>query len=437
MIDAETVWKWVRSSVCTLDAVGGVKPFPDYQFTRELVNVLAEHRILMVAKSRQMMATWTVSAYILFRALYDDPGIYLLLSKGKRDSGELIKRLKIMIKNLPDHTDIKVKSEEVVFPSQTRIIALPATESAPRMHSPTCVFWDEMAFTPYSEGIWTALKPAIDSGGSFIGVSTPNGTDNIFYSLFNDDNGFGKQTLHWKEHPERDEAWEIEAKRGLSENRWRQEYEIDFDVLSNRVFDEYDPQLHLLSIPFKWRRDSGKSYRGIDFGYRHPYVVWVHRSPDGSLTLFDEWEGYDATVDEMIVAIRNVDRKHGIREDDVEWSGCDPAGAAMTDSGISAVERLKQREFKIRYRKSEIMTGIDLLKSQLKDAAGRVNLRFSPTAPKSLHHIRHYRWDSGKDKPLKDGEHDHAVDALRYLIINLIELKRGGWSKAQVVGLPR
>jgi len=77
------------------------------------------------------------------------------------------------------------------------------------------------------------------------------------------------------------------------------------------------------------------------------------------------------------------------------------------------------------------------LKSQLKDAAGRVNLRFSPTAPKSLHHIRHYRWDSGKDKPLKDGEHDHAVDALRYLIINLIELKRGGWSKAQVVGLPR
>lgn len=207
--------------------------------------------------------------------------------------------------------------------------------------------------------------------------------------------------------------------------------------MSNCVFDEYEPQLHLMPVPFRWKPDAGKTYRGIDFGYRHPYVVWVHRSPDGSLTLFDEWEGVDATVEEMMTAIRNIDRKHGIVEDDIEWSGCDPAGAAMTDSGISAVERMRQSGFKIKYRKSEIMTGIDLLKSQLCDAAGRVSLRFSPNAVRTTDHLRHYSWDSDKDQPMKDGEHDHAVDALRYLIINLLGIKRGSWTKAQVVGLPR
>ena len=80
------------------------------------------------------------------------------------------------------------------------------------MHSPSGVFWDEMAFTPYSEGIWTAVKPAIDSGGSFIGVSTPNGTDNVFYHLYQDkSNRFGRLKVHWKDHPLRGEEWLKEA----------------------------------------------------------------------------------------------------------------------------------------------------------------------------------------------------------------------------------
>lgn len=186
MTNSVAIWSWIRSNVHTLDAVGGIKPFPEYGFVRKLTEALTDNLVLIVAKSRQMMATWTVSAYILYRALYDDPGIYLLLSKGKRDSGELVKRFRIMVDNMKGGEDIKVKNEEICFPSGSRIIALPATESATRMHSPTCVFWDEMAFTPYSEEIWTALKPAVDSGGCFVGVSTPNGTDNIFYDLYND-----------------------------------------------------------------------------------------------------------------------------------------------------------------------------------------------------------------------------------------------------------
>ena len=204
-----------------------MKPFPDYPFIRRLVDALDAHRILVMAKSRQMMATWTVSAFVLHRVFHQPPGIYLFLSKGQRDSQELLKRLRVMAENLPDSQgeDVRIMENEARFPSGSRIISLPATEYAPRMHSPALVFWDKMAFTPYSEGIWAAVKPAVDSGGAFVGVSTPNGTDNVFYTLFSDPaNGFGKLKLHWSEHPLRDAVWRAEAARGLSDMRWRQEY---------------------------------------------------------------------------------------------------------------------------------------------------------------------------------------------------------------------
>jgi hypothetical protein len=374
---------------------------------------------------------------MLYRALFEEPGIYLMLSKGERDTKELLKRLKVMVRQLPDEQkeEIKIKTREIGFANGSRILTLPATEEAPRMHSPAGVFWDEMAFTPYSEGIWTAVKPAVDSGGSFVGVSTPNGTDNMFHHLFSDpENGFGKLRIHWRDHPERDAAWESEARRGLSEARWRQEYELDFGALADRVYDEFDPVEHLLDHPFVWQKDAGRTYRGIDFGYRHPSVIWLQVSPDGEMVIFDEWEGHDATVEEMMEAIRRIDARHSICETDVTWSACDPAGAAVSDHGLSAVERLGRVGFKLNWRNSEIMTGVEHVKSLMRDAAGRIWLRFSPNVQRTLHHLQHYRWEEGRNRPLKDDQHDHAMDALRYLIVNLVGKKPVNWSPAKVAG---
>jgi hypothetical protein len=303
------------------------------------------------------------------------------------------------------------------------------------MHSPGAVFWDEMAFSPRSEGIWTAVKPAVDSGGRFIGVSTPNGTDNIFYDLFTDrTNGFGRLKLHWKQHPGRDEVWLAGSKNGLSHARWRQEYEIDFDVLGDRVYDEFDPALHQLPYPFTWNRDAGRTYRGIDFGYRHPYVIWAQMAPDGDLTVFAEWEGEDATIEQMVEGIRRVEARMGMSELDIIWSGCDPAGAAMSDIGKSSVDRLREHGFKLVWGSSEVMTGVERIKSLLRDAAGRVRLRFTEEVPRLLYHLRHYRWKPGRDEPDKDNEHDHAMDSLRYLIVNLYGQRPASWSGARVAG---
>jgi len=406
-----------------------------------MVECASANRLLLIAKSRQMLATWSIAAVHLYRALYEPSGLYLFLSKGERDSRELVKRLKVMIRELPEGLGegIKVKEGETTFPNGSRIIALPATESAVRMHSPAGVFWDEMAFTPRSEGIWTAVKPAVDSGGTFIGVSTPNGTDNVFYRLWSDaHDACAKFRLHWMEHPLRDEEWERSARRGLSEERWRQEQEIDFSILADRVYGEFDPELHILQETYFWRRGRGRTFRSIDFGYRNPYVIWAEALPDGSLVVFDEWEGSDATVDSMGLAIRAVDSRNGLAESDVIWTACDPAGEQRTDKGLSSVERLRREGFHIVHRPSEILTGVDLVKSLLRDANGAVRFRFAPQCVRTIEHIRHYRWDpAGGRKPYKDDVHDHAMDALRYLVVSLLDGSRPAWSGARVAGVGR
>ncbi len=437
IFEGEVVWNWIRDNIKTLDVMGGIKPFPDYPYLKELVSAMCRNRILIVAKSRQMMATWTVSAVFLYRALFDKPGLYLFLSKGARDSNELLKRLKVMQFGLDSdyRSQIKIKEGEASFQNGSRIIALPATEYAPRMHSPSGVFWDEMAFTENSEGIWGAVKPAIDSGGYFVGVSTPNGMGNQFYHLFSDlENGFAKLTLHYRQHPLRGEAWLQQAQKGLSEARWRQEYEIDFNVYLDRIYSEFNPETHILNMPYLWTPEAGRTYRSIDFGYRHPYVLWAQALPSGELIIFDEWEGSDATLEEMIEAIKMVDMRHFIEEKDVHWTACDPAGAAVADEGLSAVERLKRAGFKMQFRRSEILTGIELVKTLLKDACGRIRLKFSPTCHRTIEHLRYYKWAIKSEAPAKDDGHDHSMDALRYLVVNLLDHRRAAWSGARVAG---
>lgn len=430
-------YDWMTANLVTLDAVGGLKPFPDWPYLRELVDAVLGSRILLVAKSRQMMVTWTVAALALHQAFHEPPGLMLFLSKTQRDSQEILKRLAVMTRHLPDSAGAEVRFTEVEarFPSGSRIISLPATEYSPRSYSPSFAFWDEMAFTPHAEDIWASVKPAVDSGGRFVGVSTPNGTDNLFHRLFtSSETEITKHLVHYSRRPDRDAAWRARAQAGLSAMRWRQEYEIDFDALADRVYDEFDPAVHILAAPDRPDLKTGRVYRGLDFGFRHPYVLWLHHAPDGALTVFAEWEGADATIETVADAIAETDRKWGLTEDDVACTFCDPAGASVTDFGISPAERLMRRGLKLHWRTSEIMTGVDLVKSRLRDAAGQVSLRFTADVPRTLFHLRHYRWDENRLMPIKDGEHDHAMDALRYAVVSLAQPPATAWSEARVAG---
>jgi len=295
------------------------------------------------------------------------------------------------------------------------------------MYSPTAVFWDEMAFTPFDSQIWTALQPAIESGGSFVGVSSSGGSLNLFAKFAESPSAlrggtegglFHIHKVHYSLHPDRQEEWKEQASRGLSHSQWEREQEISFDSLDDLVYNEFDPVVHILKEEYHPRKEW-ELYRSIDFGYRKPFVLWFQKIPSGEYIVFSEWEGKDATTEAMHAAMMRTDIMFGLREIDFTWTACDPAGASAQDSGISPVDYLARNGVKVRHRPSRILPGIERVKASLKDAAGRVSVFISPRCEKLIRDIARYRWNAAKDEPMKDGFHDHSLDALRYFFVNL------------------
>jgi hypothetical protein len=98
---AKSPWSFMTDCAKTLDPQRGICAFPDYPYVQQLVYAAHTYRFLLVPKSRQMFVTWTILAYVLWRAMFKGPGIYLFLSRNERCAEELIGRVKIMLDNLP------------------------------------------------------------------------------------------------------------------------------------------------------------------------------------------------------------------------------------------------------------------------------------------------------------------------------------------------
>lgn len=73
------------------------------------------------------------------------------------------------------------------------------------------------------------------------------------------------------------------------------------------VFDNWDPAVHIVAAPDSWAAWDGlpppswKRYRGIDFGYVHPYAcVWLAESPEGVRYLYRQDLRTGLTIDEQV-----------------------------------------------------------------------------------------------------------------------------------------
>lgn len=412
----------------TLDPVTGVTPFPDWPHLRKFTSALLTGQRVLAVKSRQMLATWTSLGLLLHKAIFGPPGVYLLLSKNERSARELLDRMRFLIAGLQDHFRLHVganRAEELEFDRRcVRILSLPATPDTPRMHSPAGVIWDEMAFTPYAEEIWSALKPALDSGGFFWGISSSGGPGNLFARLAKDpaQYGFSSVWLHYSEHPQRDAAWVDQAKKGLSLQRWAREYEISFEAAEDRVYAEFQQRTHVLLELYKVQPGL-PIYRSVDFGFYHPVVLYLQLSADDRATIFDEWIGEHATIQDLIEAIRSKDATYSIMEKDVAWTACDPAGHSPGESGVSPIERLKRSGIKVRARASKIEEGVDLVRQMLRLREGLPGLMVSPLAARTIDDFHGYRLREDGLGPEKDNVHDHTMDAVRYFVVNLRGVK--------------
>lgn len=207
----------------------------------------------------------------------------------------------------------------------------------------------------------------------------------------------------------------ITAMRRASRAGWEAEMLCKRPSRENAVFGEFEPSEHVGEADYDANLPL---YRAIDFGFVNPFVcLWIQEK-DGVVRVIDEYVRSRATID---VHAEEIKSRTAVDEGSVAGTFCDPAGRGVNDvTGTSAVRELRVMGISVRFRRSGILEGIELIRRSLRAGDGKKRLVISPRCQRLIEAMRCYRYpeDGGGELPVKDGVYDHPVDALRYFFVN-------------------
>lgn len=223
--------------------VRGIIQFLLYKFQHRVLKDLKDKRFNIMLKSRQMGMSTLTASYCLWLGLFHADKNILILSITDRESTRFLDKIKVAFKQLPEWmAGIAVKSNEhtLVLESGSIISSISSSETAGRSEALSLLVIDEGAFIKSIEKIYTSAYPTLSTGGSCIIISTPNGVGNFFHKTWlsaqTKENIFNPILLHWKEHPDRDDAWYEDQKKQLGDpRRVAQELDCEFLASGNTV----------------------------------------------------------------------------------------------------------------------------------------------------------------------------------------------------------
>lgn len=206
--------------------------------------------------------------------------------------------------------------------------------------------------------------------------------------------------------------------RRSSRAGWESEMLCRRPSLEKAVFDEFDPGIHIKEVDYN---PNLPIYRTLDFGFVNPFVcLWIQVDEGGTVRVIDEYIRSRATIDIHAAQIKS--RTPG-GETGVAATFCDPSGSGVNDvTGTSVVRELKAAGIAVRFRRSSILEGIELVRRIIRSGDGVSSLVISPKCQRLIEAMQCYHYPdnvtSGKELPLKDGLYDHPIDALRYFLVN-------------------
>jgi hypothetical protein len=211
-------------------------------------------------------------------------------------------------------------------------------------------------------------------------------------------------------------AAEIEAARAtLPPETFDEQYLGAFTTRAGVVYREFQPSLHVAD---KLAAPAGAIIlKSIDFGFTNPFCcLWATRDADSRILILREHYREQWTVDQHAETINAVD-------DAFRRDGCE-IGPAWGDPS-AALERviLKQNGITTLPAQNNLRDGIAAVRRALATREdGRPGLIIDASCSNLLREIEAYRWQPssvpGEKVPVKHD--DHALDALRYLCVALI-----------------
>ena len=226
-----------------------------YNYQKKILRSLRDSRFVVLLASRQIGKSTLLTIYALWIACFNEDQNILIVANKESTAINIFKRVRLAYEQLPNY--LKPGTVEYGKTSMTlgngSSIGISTTSSdAGRGSSVNCLILDELAFIDNHlvEEFWRSVYPIISSSKKskiFI-ASTPNGTDNLFYELYNGalegKNDWRAERVDWWEVPGRDEEWKEKTIRSLgSMDAFEQEFGNVFlqtgeSSINEKMFEE-------------------------------------------------------------------------------------------------------------------------------------------------------------------------------------------------------
>ena len=280
-------------------------------------------------------------------------------------------------------------------------------------------------FAMIDEKAWTeVLRPTLsDKAGSALFISTPLGTSNWAYDLYNrgqDPNetnwaSFSYSTLDGGNVP----ADEIEqARRDLDARTFEQEYLATFVQYKNQIYYAFSRSRNVQV----WEKPTPAILHiGLDFNVGMMSAS-VFAQEGNNIHAIDEIALYSSNTSEVVEEILTRYPKTKI------FVYPDPAGAARktSSSGVTDHTILANAGFVIKAPRSHnpVRDGINAVNSKLCNANGQVSFFVDPKCKKIIEALEKHSYKEGTSIPDKDNGHDHFSDSIRYYIDYVFPVKR-------------
>ena len=285
------------------------------------------------------------------------------------------------------------------------------------------VFLDEFAMI--DEKAWTeVLRPTLsDRQGTALFISTPMGTSNWAYDLYN--RGLDPSEEHWSSYQfttldggnvSQDEI--EQARRDLDERTFRQEYMATFESYQNRVWYAFNRSWNVKVWPYPTPQQV---YVGMDFNI-DPMSMVVFARQGNELYAIDEIEMYSSNTQEAVEEIRQRYPKSKI------WAYPDPAARQRKTSagGSTDVTILQNAGFVVKapYKHTPVRDRINAVNSRLCGSDGQRRLFFDPRCKYTIEGLERHVYKDGSSQPDKDSGYDHMMDALGYMVDYMFPINR-------------